>query len=248
MRQFSIILILLGRILMPMESLADGEVAARFFEQGIAAADAGDSEQAQWLFHEAAANQLASGTLHNLGNEEWRQGNPGPAVLAWEQALWLDPGNTNARTSLKFARRSGDLEEPDLRWFEVCSSWLPFNRWPWIATFSFWACVALLVLPPVFRCRRRDGYQGLAAACAAVFLLCLPALTGLHTRAQLGFVLPREAPLRVTPTAEAQVLTYLPSGEPVRVRRTRGKYALIRSRYTEGWVNQTEIGLIGGTR
>jgi hypothetical protein len=231
-----------------LSSRADATVASRFFEQGMASTEAGDSEQAYHMLVGSVTSLPASGTLHNLGNAAWRSGRPGPAVLAWEQALWLDPRNDNARLSLRYARHTGELEEPDLRWFEVCSSWLPQQWWPWLAAASFWCCVSLLVLPPVFRRRRRDWFQALAAAAAAVFLLCLPALAGLSTRAHLGFILPKEAALRVTPTAEAQILTYLPSGEPARLQKTRGNYALIRTRYSSGWVEQDELGLIGVER
>jgi tetratricopeptide (TPR) repeat protein len=227
------------------DAYADGKVASRFFDQGVAAAKVGDARQAFEMFDESVAAQPASGSLYNFGNAAWRMGQPGPAVLAWEQSLWLDPRNENAQTSLRYARHSGDLDEPDLRWFEVCSSWLPAEWWPWLAAGSFWCCVSLLVLPSVLRRRRRDWFQALAAGCAAVFLLCLPALAGLNSRARLGFILPQEAPLRVTPTAEAQVLTYLPSGEPVRQQSVRGDYALIRTRYSSGWVRRDELGLIG---
>lgn len=224
---------------------ATEDAAFRFFDQGRAAANAGDSAQAFDWFGKSVAARPSSGALHDLGNAAWRIGRPGPAVLAWEQALWLDPQNTHARTSLRYARHTGDLEEPDLRWFEVCSSWLPADWWPWIAAASFWACISLLVLPSVFRRRRRDWFQASAAACAAVFLLCLPALAGLNSRARLGFILPKEAALRVTPTTEAQILTFLPSGEPARLQRKRGDYALIRTPYSTGWVRQDELGLIG---
>jgi hypothetical protein len=224
---------------------ADETVSLRFFEQGVAAAKAGDVGQAFYMFENSATIRPASGTLHNLGNAAWSQGRPGPAVRAWEQALWLDPRNTNAQTSLRYARHTGDLEEPDLRWYEVCSSWLPAGWWPWIAAGSFWCGASLLVLPAVFRQRRRDWFQAGAAACAAVFLLCLPALAGLNSRASLGFILPRETALRVTPTAEAQIITYLPSGLPARLQRVRGDYALIRTRYSSGWVNRDDLGLIG---
>jgi len=221
--------------------------AQRFFDQGIAAAKEGDSQQAFHMFGDSLLIQPASGTLHNFGNAAWRVGQPGPAVLAWEQALWLDPRNEQAQTSLRYARHTGDLEEPDLRWYEVCSSWLPAQWWPWLAAGSFWGSVSLLILPSVSRRARRDGYQALAAACAAVFLLCLHALAGLNSRAKLGFIIPKEAALRVTPTAEAQVLTYLPSGLPARLQRTHGEYVLIRTRYSSGWVTRDELGPIGWT-
>ena len=63
------------------------DVASRCFDQGLAAAKAGDSARAFEFFSQSAAARPASGTLHDLGNAAWRIGRPGPAVLAWEQAV-----------------------------------------------------------------------------------------------------------------------------------------------------------------
>jgi len=132
------IILLSGLLAAPVSSLkAMDETAMRFFDQGLAAAKDGDTEQAFHMFGDAALIQPASGTLHNFANAAWAMGREGPAVLAWEQALWLDPRNVNAQTSLRYARHTGNLEEPDLRWFEVCSSWLPAAWWPWISAGSF---------------------------------------------------------------------------------------------------------------
>jgi len=221
------------------------EIAERFFEQGLSAARGGDPEQAFQMFDESVTAAPAAGSLHNLGNAAWQTGRRGAAIQAWERSLWLDPMQAEAGTSLRYARHSGDLEEPDWRWYEVCSSWLPAAWWPWIAAISFWSCAGLLILPPVFRFHRRDWFQAAAAAFAALFLLCLPALAGLDSRARMGFILPPEVPLRVTPTAEAQILTYLPSGEPARKQGTRGDYVLIRTRHNTGWIQEVELGLIG---
>ena len=240
---FILAVFLLAGVLVTTSTASD--VAQRFFDQGVAASKAGDAEQAYEMFRESATAQPASGSLHNFANGAWRVGRTGPAVLAWEQSLWLDPRNDNARTSLRYARHSGGLEEPDLRWYEVCSAWLPAGWWPWIAAGSFWCAACLLILPPVFRWKRRDGSQALAAACAAVFLLCLPALAGLNSRAQLGFTLSKDTALRITPTAEAQILTYLSPAEPVRLQRKRGDYALIRTRTSHGWIRLDEVGWVG---
>lgn len=231
--------------LLPTRTQAGDTIADRFFEQGLAAYNSGDARQAFFMFSEAAAAAPSSGTLHNLGNAAWKIGAQGSAVLAWEQALWIDPGNDPARESLTYARHTGDLEDPGLRWHEVCSSWIPAPWWPWIAASAFWGALGLMLLPAILRCRRREIYPALAAACAALFLLCLPALAGLHGRASLGFILPPEAPLRLTPTEQAQVLTYLTSGEPSRVSTVHGDYALIQTHYHSGWVRNDEIGLIG---
>ena len=108
-----------------------------------------------WVAATTAA-PLSSAGYHNLGVGEWENRRIGPAILAWERAQWLDPLNTNAAANLRFGRTEAQLEAPRLAWFEVASTWLPANAWPLLASVSFWLALSALVLPPVFRWRRRD--------------------------------------------------------------------------------------------
>jgi hypothetical protein len=214
------------------------------FKQGTEAYLAQGYEQSALLFREAAAARPAPGTLHNLGNAEWQCGRVGPAVWAWERAQWLDPFNPNTRANLKLARKAAQLESPDLAWYEICSTWLPVNTWAWLASVSFWLAIALVMLPALFRWRKADWHQGVAAAGFALFLLTIPAIAGIQTRSRLGILLGKDTPLRLTPTSEAQVLTRLPAGEAARLERQRGQYLFIRTSTAAGWVERGQLGLI----
>ena len=165
-------------------------------------------------------------------------------MLAWEQAVWLNPFNRAARLDLRFARRTAQLESPDLTWYEVVSSWLPVNWWTWLAGLSLWSTVGLGLLPGIFRVRKAAWHQAVAACSMTVFLLCLPALVGVETRSRTGFILSKETPLRLTPTAEAQMITHLAAGDPVRVARSRGQYVLVRTHHTLGWIEREQLGLL----
>lgn len=217
---------------------------AGVFEQASQAYAQGDFRPAAELFRQAAVSAPASGVLHNLGNAEWQCGRVGPAVLAWERAQWLNPFNKDTRINLRFARKAAQLENPELTWYELSSVWLPVNAWPWVAAGSFWFAVSLLLLPGIFRWRKSEWYQGLAAGGFAIFLLTLPALAGVHTRSTLGVVLARDTPLRLTPTTEAQTLTKLQAGEVARMERTRGAYIFVRTATSSGWVRRDEFALI----
>jgi len=218
--------------------------AEAFFRQGTSAYGAGDYAQAATAFHQAVAVRPASGTLQNLGNAEWQAGHSGAAILAWEQALWLDPFNQPARADLRFARKASQLEVPELTWCEVVSTWLPMNWWAWIAGLSLWLAVGMGMVPGILRARKAAWHQALAAFGLAVFLLCVPAHLGIETRSRLGFVLTQNTPLRLTPTNEAQYLTRLPSGEPARLERARGHFLLIRTNRALGWIEEDQFGAI----
>jgi len=213
------------------------------FHRGWEAYVAGRFVEAGESFREAARSP-AAGTLHNLGDAEWQCDHPGPAILAWEQAQWLDPFSKDTITNLRYARKARQLDTPELSWYEICSTWLPVNWWPWLACASFWVAVGMVMLPAIFRWRRAGWHQGVAAAGLAVFLLTLPALSGVHTRSKLGILLPKDTPLRLTPTSEAQILTRLPAGETARLEQERDQYVFIRTSNAAGWVERGQFGLI----
>ena len=238
------VLLVLGSLLACPMVLAGTPTADDLFHQGTEAYVAGGFEQSAMLFRDAAAAARSAGTLHNLGNAEWQRGHPGPAIVAWERAQWLDPFSRDTRANLRFARKAAQLETPELSWYEICWTWLPVNAWGWLATVSFWTAAAMVLLPAVLRWRKADWQQGLATAGFAVFLLTLPALAGVQARSRLGILLPKETPLRLTPTREAQILAKLPSGEMARRERERGDYVFIRASGASGWVEKSQFGLI----
>ena len=225
-------------------AFAQGAPADALFRYATNAYYAGDYTQASGAFAQAAALKPAGGTLQNLGNSEWERGRTGAAILAWDQALWLDPFSRHARENLRFARRSAQLETPQLAWFEVVSSWLPPNWWAWVAGISLWLAVGVSMVPGILRWPKAAWHQAIAALGLAIFLLSVPAHLGVNSRSRLGFVIIKDAPLRLTPTAEAQIIARLPAGEPARLERRLGDYLLLRTSHASGWIHQNEFQLI----
>ncbi len=225
-------------------ALSASATTTNLFRAGVEAYHAGEFAPAAQAFREAAAMQPASGTLQNLGNAEWQLGRIGEAVLAWEQALWLNPFDANARHNLRFARRATQLDTPQLHWYEIASSWLPPDWWAWIAGGSLWLVVGMITLPGILRWRRATWHQAVAALALGILLLSIPAHLGVLTRTRLGFVLQKDTPLRLTPTTEGEAVTRLAAGEPARWLRTRGNFLFIRTNRSAGWIQREELGLI----
>jgi len=223
------------------ESLAPAD---QLFQAGVKAYAAGDFSAAARAFQESSGTQPAAGTFQNLGNAEWQQGRVGPAIQAWERALWLSPGDAAAHENLEVSRTIGQLEAPELTWYEVVSTWLPSGWWAMLTAVSLWLVADLLALPGIFRRPRTGWQQALAALGLTLFLLTLPAHYGWHTRAKIGFVLEANLPLRLTPTEQAQEITRVGAGEPGRCERTQGGYSYVRFHNTAGWLRREEFGLV----
>ncbi len=214
------------------------------FDRGVSAYTAGEYTAAVEALRASTASSPSSGGLQNLGNAEWKLGRTGQAVLAWERALWVDAYNRAARQNLKFARSTDQLESPDLSWYEVISTWLPVNWWPWITGLSLWGSVGLVAIPAFLGKAKSSWTQAAAAFGLMLFLLSLPALLGISTRSKIGFVLQRGTPLLLTPTRDGQAITHLAAGDPARLKRFRGNFALVRAGRSTGWIERNRLGLI----
>ncbi len=236
-------LLILGCSLLSLLPVWGGTPAEGCFQQGIAAYKASEYRLAAKAFAESARLQPASGTLQNWGTAEWKANHPGAAILAWEQALWIDPFHKTAERNLRFARKQAQLEAPELKWFEVVSSWAPVGWWAWLAGLSLWVALAMAILPGILGRTKKSWQQAIAAVGLMVFLLTIPAHFGVSSRAQIGFALENSS-LMLTPTVEAQVVTRLAAGQPARYERRRGDYLLIWTRGFHGWVQQKQFGLV----
>jgi tetratricopeptide (TPR) repeat protein len=220
------------------------QTAGEWFRRGGEAYHARDFIASAQAFRQCVAQQPGAAALLNLGLAEWQSGNVGEAVLAWERAGWLDPANRAAKSNLEFARENAQLEAPELAWFEVPSTWLSADAWAWIASLALWFTVGIIIVPAVLRQRRTTWQQALAAAGLVIFLISVPAQVGVWTRSRIGFVTTKGVALRLTPTLEAEAVTQVAPGEPIRWLRARGNYLLLRTSRSSGWLEKTDIGLI----
>jgi len=230
--------LLLALLSFGQNSFAAGEV---HFREGVAAYEAGRYEPAAQAFRDSLAEQAASGTLLNLGLAEWRCSRPDAAIVAWEQSAWLNPFNPDVHNNLSYARETLQLNAPELTWCEQASTWLPASFWTWIAGCSLWLAVVMVTVPGFFRMRKAGWHQAVAALAAGIFLLSIPPNLGVFTRAQIGIVMERNTPLRLTPTKSAETTTSLSAGEPVRCLRQRGDYFFVHTQYGNGWIGQKQV-------
>ena len=240
----SLALLSAGVIWLAFASAARGET--NDFERACSAYDTRDFAGAAQLFGDEIKRAPSAEAWRNLGNAKWQAGHPGPAILAWERALWINPYDADAAASLRFARQSAQLAELPLRWWETFSTCLPANAWAWLAVGSLWLTIALGFVLPIILGRRRTAWtQSLAAIAFGGLLLTITGAAGIHTRTALGVVWSGGTPLLQVPTHHAQTLARLPAGEAIHSRYRRGNYFFVRtSSAGSGWVEETRLRFI----
>lgn len=72
--------------------------------------------------------------LFNLGNARFRNGEHGPAILAYERAALLAPRDPDILANLKLARKAATSHEepPSRSWWESVLHGLSLHEWSWV--------------------------------------------------------------------------------------------------------------------
>jgi tetratricopeptide (TPR) repeat protein len=108
-------LALLGAGAVPSGASPAGGSLETLFNQGNAAYAKGDFESAEQAYRAIVARGIRnSRVFYNLGNACFRRNEIGNAILYYEKALRLDPGDADARENLRYASlRIRDRIPPD---------------------------------------------------------------------------------------------------------------------------------------
>lgn len=124
--------------------------ATSLTEQADSAYAADDFAAALSLYQEALDTDGASADLwYNIGNTQYRLGNLGLAVVAYERSLRLDPANPDTRANLEFVLsrttdRPGDTGSFISNSADAIASSVSPNAWAWVAIGLFTLCMLSL--------------------------------------------------------------------------------------------------------
>lgn len=182
--------------------------------------------------------------LYNLGNSYARAGKPGMAILNYERASLLSPGDPDVQANLRFVRASAHLPAQAPGSFDrIASIASPF----WMA----WAGVLGLILVGTSligaQLSSRHRLMRGAAALLGIALIGLTLGDGLALwpRLHQGVVIAAATPVRVSPVPMGDPLLSLPEGEVVRINAEHDGFALIETRAGRaGWIADSNIAPI----
>ena len=217
------------------------------FDRANADFEAGRFKEAAVQYEGLLAEGPRVAVLQNLGSAYFRTGDQGRAILAFERALLLKPGDPDLRANLKLARDEAAVfpSEPSGGWQGLLLK--PSRQW-----WSGWALVSAVLLPAsaagwiLLRRRvRRAGLAALLTGSAALTLggLSLHALDSRKDEDDRGIVIADPAKVRISPFGKADERASLAAGREVRVGRLENGYHWVSadSGGTEGWIAAGEV-------
>ncbi len=182
--------------------------------------------------------------LYNLGNAYARAGKPGMAILNYERAKLLSPGDPDVQANLRYVRASAHLqvETPDA--FERVTS-LATPYWSaWIGVLGLIIAGASLIGAQLTsRHRLARGIATLLGVAMAGFTL--GNALALWPRLHQGIVIAAATPVRVSPVPMGDPLFSLPEGEKVEIKGEHDGFALVETPSGRaGWIADSNLAPI----
>ena len=238
-----------SRILGCMFMLAAGPVRAELitgtFEQAKEASTQGRYSEAVRGYESILAQQgWSAPVLFNLANAQQREGEFGRAILNYERAALLSPGDPGIAANLHLARQKAGLAEEPQSNLDRLTHLLSLNGWFCFAAIALFLLAVLLLLKTLWPGMQQALNWG---SLPAVFALVL-AITAMAIQCpglNRAVVTASEAVAAVSPVTMAQPVFTLRAGESVTWKQAHGTFALVGNRAgRDGWVKASEVARI----
>ena len=236
------------------ELTAPGGGAAALFADANAAYLSGDLQRAVAAYQALVSEGVASPELEtNLGAAWLRQGKRGLAALHLERALFLDPGDDDARADLAEVRRGnidrleGESEEGGTETLSRVLSPLPGGIAAALLILA-WTLGWLLLGARMFRPAQRS--LGLAAALSFGVALIAAAITfasavGHDLALKRGVVIAVSVPAREGPNDKSISHFEVHEGTTVRVEDDEGGFRRVKlANGLAGWIPDSAVELV----
>ncbi len=219
-----------------------------------------DYKRSIQLYEQVVAQQLSEGKesaeiYYNLGNAYFRNGETAKAILNYERALLLNPGDSDIRHNLRFARtRIEDKIDTSesfflTTWVNRFKNLFNSNAWATIAValfVAFLSCVAAFLFVRRVWIRKTVFYAGIVIF---VFLLVANVFAfgqkNSRIRRNTGIVMAASASIMASPDANSQELFRLHEGTKVKLNKTDGNWIEIEiANGSVGWTSKENVEVI----
>ncbi|MES2705039.1 MAG: hypothetical protein V4726_00405 [Verrucomicrobiota bacterium] len=202
------------------------------------------------LFHPSAARAAGSdpaektsaAALYNEGNAAQRLGRAGPAILHYERALQLAPGDPAILHNLQAARGKAGVAAPAVPVWKRPAHWLSFNGTATLGSVSLLLLCLLFfsagLVPPMLR----RLVKGASFLLVLTVLFSAAAVAARWTELDRAIITATESAARIAPAENAAHAFDLKSGELVLAEAVHGTFTRIRAADGRtGWVVSTDL-------
>lgn len=210
-------------------------------------------DSAAFYFEKIAAQKPATAALYyNLGNTYYRMNQVAPAVLNYERALKLDPGNKKIQDNLTLTQsRINNRIQPAqdiffVQWWNSLVSGSKAEMWALLSMLFFVTLISILAakrmgklsnLPPQI--------TGVLAVCWIIVMILGFLSAGNKYNSTRAVVMQNDSPLNEKAGGNGKPKALVPEGTTVKLLETQNGHVQVRlPDGREGWIQETMLAKI----
>ncbi len=214
-------------LLLPSQNVqADNTTESISFQDASSAYSKGEYDLAIQGFEALAQEGVSAPLLYNLGNSYAQNGQIGKAILNYERALRLTPGDSDIRGNLELIRKDKGLFQEEQSFGQRFVQFFGMNQWLTIASLAFVFCAVILLLPSAARLKKSSRY-GIATTCLFIFITAGASAFGQYQHWHDGVIVVSDARLRISPFESATSVGTIQEGRLLRPGKSHNEYVLV---------------------
>ncbi len=229
---------------------ADADENTRLFLDGIAHYKSEDFAAAVSAFSQIAGTGVQNSRLfYNLGNAYLKKGDLGYAILWYERALKLAPGDPDLKFNYEYAlsHTKDEKEDKDLSIFRILFFWnllgaKTVQMTAVVLNLIFWLIVSIRML-----LKKKLLRMPILLLLLVTTVFTLTAVYNYYEAAYLrqGIILSPEVSVRSGLTEDSTQLFVLHAGTKVRIEKeNNGFFRIYFSEGKIGWIRNSDVGVI----
>lgn len=199
-----------------------------------------------------AKGEISSDLYYNLGNAYFRDGEIAKAILNYERALLLNPGDKDIRHNIKFAntRIEDKLENTGSfflsNWINAFQETMSSNAWAWFAVVCFVVliiCIFIFFFSKTVLPKKITFYSGIVLA----VLVILGNVFAFRQRSDIlirnsAIIMTSSAVVRSSPNANGKEVFTLHAGTKVKITKEDRDWSEVETTAGNvGWVENRRI-------
>jgi hypothetical protein len=215
------------------KALKHGLLAAAGLGAVLATATAGEV---------SAGSAVSAPALFNEANAAQRAGRLGPAILDYERAQWLAPGDPAIAQNLRTAREKAGVSAPAVPMWQRPAHWLSFDALTVLASISLLLFGLLFFGTRFIPATLRGLARGVSSSLAVVAVLAASAVALRWPELDRAVIVGAQPVAHLAPAANSATSFSPKPGEIVRAENTYGNFVRVRAADgRSGWVAAAEV-------
>lgn len=222
------------------------DTASISFQQGNAAYSRGDYDEAIRIFEKIISTHgFSASLLYNLGNSYAQRNRIGKAILSYERARILAPGDPDITGNLQYIRKAHGIFEAEPSLASRCISRLTLDGWSILAAVFFTLICISLTVALLRKKNEQKRWILIALGCLMLLVFSAVAIIISYTSRQVFIVTMPKARIYLSPFPTAASIGSLQEGKRLKATKSHADYIYVTDETgRSGWIPQSAIEAI----